>query len=327
MNNIEIYKSPNGNTEISVRLEEETVWLSQQQMAELFETSRTNVVEHIKHIYKDGELEENSTCRKFRQVQTEGKRQVSREIPFYNLDLIISLGYRVKSATATSFRKWATNILKQYLVEGYVINQKRLEQEHKKFLALKTMTASLAKSLNSEKLEKIEDVKKAINFLTDFTNGLNLLDDFDHGTLDKKGKTESPAQRISENEFIEVINAMKQTFESDVFAVPKDDGFSSAVNNIYQTFDGKELYPSLEEKAAMLLYSITKDHCFHDGNKRIAASCFLYFMQKNNMLYINGKKRIDDDTLFAITLFIAESKTEDIEMFRQIIISILNRNI
>lgn len=327
MNNIEIYKSPNGNTEISVRLEEETVWLSQQQMAELFETSRTNVVEHIKHIYKDGELEENSTCRKFRQVQTEGKRQVSREIPFYNLDLIISLGYRVKSATATSFRKWATNILKQYLVEGYAINQKRLEQEHKKFLALQTMTVSLAKSLNSEKLEKIEDVKKAINFLTDFSNGLNLLDDFDHGTLDKKGKTESPAQRISENEFIEVINAMKQTFESDVFAVPKDDGFSSAVNNIYQTFDGKELYPSLEEKAAMLLYSITKDHCFHDGNKRIAASCFLYFMQKNNMLYINGKKRIDDDTLFAITLFIAESKTEDIEMFRQIIISILNRNI
>ena len=327
MNNIEIYKSPNGNTEISVRLEEETVWLSQQQMAELFETSRTNIVEHIKHIYKDGELEENSTCRKFRQVQTEGKRQVSREIPFYNLDLIISLGYRVKSATATSFRKWATNILKQYLVEGYAINQKRLEQEHKKFLALQTMTASLAKSLNSEKLEKIEDVKKAINFLTDFSNGLNLLDDFDHGTLDKKGKTESPAQRISENEFIEVINAMKQTFESDVFAVPKDDGFSSAVNNIYQTFDGKELYPSLEEKAAMLLYSITKDHCFHDGNKRIAASCFLYFMQKNNILYINGKKRIDDDTLFAITLFIAESKTEDIEMFRQIIISILNRNI
>lgn len=327
MNNIEIYKSPNGNTEISVRLEEETVWLSQQQMAELFETSRTNIVEHIKHIYKDGELEENSTCRKFRQVQTEGKRQVSREIPFYNLDLIISLGYRVKSATATSFRKWATNILKQYLVEGYAINQKRLEQEHKKFLALQTMTVSLAKSLNSEKLEKIEDVKKAINFLTDFSNGLNLLDDFDHGTLDKKGKTESPAQRISENEFIEVINAMKQTFESDVFAVPKDDGFSSAVNNIYQTFDGKELYPSLEEKAAMLLYSITKDHCFHDGNKRIAASCFLYFMQKNNMLYINGKKRIDDDTLFAITLFIAESKTEDIEMFRQIIISILNRNI
>ncbi|MBR0100055.1 MAG: virulence RhuM family protein [Treponema sp.] len=326
MNDIEIYKTPDGNTEISVKMKDETVWLSQQQMAELFETSRTNIVEHIKHIYEEGELEENSTCRKFRQVQKEGKRQVSREIPFYNLDLIISLGYRVKSATATSFRKWATNILKQYLIEGYAINQKRLEQEHKKFVALQTMTSSLAQSINSEKLENLDDIKKAVNFLQDFSTGLILLDDFDHGNLDKKGKTESPAQRISEEEFLKVINAMKPAFESDVFAVPKDDGFSGAVNNIYQTFGGKELYPTLEEKAAMLLYSITKDHCFHDGNKRIAASCFLYFMQKNNMLYINGKKRIDDDTLFAITLFIAESKSEDMEMFRQIIISILNRS-
>ena len=326
MNDIEIYKTPDGNTEISVKMKDETVWLSQQQMAELFETSRTNIVEHIKHIYEEGELEENSTCRKFRQVQKEGKRQVSREIPFYNLDLIISLGYRVKSATATSFRKWATNILKQYLIEGYAINQKRLEQEHKKFVALQTMTSSLAQSINSEKLENLDDIKKAVNFLQDFSTGLILLDDFDHGNLDKKGKTETPAQRISEEEFLEVINAMKPAFESDVFAVPKDDGFSGAVNNIYQTFEGKELYPTLEEKAAMLLYSITKDHCFHDGNKRIAASCFLYFMQKNNMLYINGKKRIDDDTLFAITLFIAESKSEDMDMFRQIIISILNRS-
>ena len=225
MKDIVIYKSPNGNTEISVKLNEETVWLSQQQMAELFETSRTNIVEHIKHIYEEGELEEISTCRKFRQVQIEGKRQVSREIPFYNLDLILSLGYRVKSVTATQFRKWATNILKQYLVEGYVINQKRLEQEQKKILVLQRMTTALAESLNSEKIEKFEDVKKAVNFLTDFSNGLNLLDDFDHGNLDKKGKTESPAQRISENEFLEVINAMKQTFESDVFAVPKDEGF------------------------------------------------------------------------------------------------------
>ena len=243
------------------------------------------------------------------------------------LDLIISLGYRVKSATATQFRKWATNILKQYLVEGYAINQKRFEQEHQKLLALQAMTASLAESLNSEKIENLDDVKKAVNFLTDFSNGLILLDDFDHGNLDKKGKTKSPAKRITEQEFLEVVNAMKPAFESDVFAVPKDGGFSGAVNNIYQTFGGTELYPTLEEKAAMLLYSITKDHCFHDGNKRIAASCFLYFMQKNDMLYVNGKKRIDDNTLFAITLFIAESKAEDMEMFRQIIISILNRKI
>lgn len=324
MNDIEIYKSPDGNTEISVKLVEETVWLTQNQLVELFDSSKANVSEHIKHIFEEDELDENSVVRNFRTTAADGK---SYNTKFYNLDLIISLGYRIKSSVATQFRKWSTNILKQYLVEGYAINQKRLEQEHQKLLALKTMTASLAESLNSEKIEKLEDIKKAVNFLTDFSNGLILLDDFDHGNLDKKGKTESPAIRISENEFLEVVNAMKPVFESDVFAVPKDDGFSGAVNNIYQTFGGTELYPTLEEKAAMLLYSITKDHCFHDGNKRIAASCFLYFMQKNNMLYVNGKKRIDDDTLFAITLFIAESRAEDMEMFRQIIISILNRNI
>ena len=327
MNNIEIYKAADGSTEISVKIEEETVWLTQQQMADLFKTSRTNVVEHIKHIYEEKELTEEATCRNFRQVQIEGKRSVTRALPFYNLDMIISLGYRIKSSTATQFRKWATNILKQYLINGYAINQKQLRQEHQKLLALQTLTSSLAQNLNSEKLENVSDIKKAVNFLQDFSNGLILLDDFDHGTLDKKGKTAEVAVRIEEKEFLEVINSMKPQFESNVFGIPKDDGFSSAVNNIYQTFGGAELYPTLEEKAAMLLYSITKDHCFHDGNKRIAASCFLYFMQKNNMLYINGKKRIDDDTLFAITLFIAESKAEDMEMFRQIIISILNRNL
>lgn len=168
----------------------------------------------------------------------------------------------------------------KYIIDGYVINEKQIKQEHQKLLALQTMTTSLSESLNSEKIEKLEDVKRAVNFLTDFSNGLILLDDFDHGNLDKKGKTKSPAKRITEQEFLEVVNAMKPAFESDVFAVPKDDGFSGAVNNIYQTFGGTELYPTLEEKAAMLLYSITKDHCFHDGNKRIAASCFLYFMQK-----------------------------------------------
>ncbi len=327
MNNIEIYKSEDGSTEISVKIEEETVWLTQQQMVDLFNSSKANVSEHIKHIYEEGELAEASTVRKFRTVQTEGKRSVSREQTFYNLDMIISLGYRIKSSTATQFRKWATNVLKQYLIKGYAINQKQIRQEHQKLLALQTRTSSLAQNLNSEKLENVSDIKKTVNFLQNFSNGLILLDDFDHGTLDKKGKTAETAVKIEEKEFLEVINSMKPQFESSVFGIPKDDGFSSAVNNIYQTFGGAELYPTLEEKAAMLLYSITKDHCFHDGNKRIAASCFLYFMQKNNMLYVNGKKRIDDDTLFAITLFIAESKAEDMEMFRQIIISILNRNL
>lgn len=324
---IKIYEQ-NGSNKVEVIMQDNSIWLSAEKIGELFDNKdRSTIQRHIKHIYEEDELSKDSTCAFFAQVQTEGTRNVTRNIPYYNLDVILAVGYRVSSKIATSFRKWATDILHQYVVNGYVINENLIKKEHKKLIALQTLTSSLAQSINSEKLENLDDIKKAVNFLQDFSTGLILLDDFDHGNLDKKGKTESPAQRISEEEFLEVINAMKPAFESDVFAVPKDDGFSGAVKNIYQTFGGKELYPTLEEKAAMLLYSITKDHCFHDGNKRIAASCFLYFMQKNNMLYINGKKRIDDDTLFAITLFIAESKSEDMEMFRQIIISILNRSI
>lgn len=324
---IKIY-SENGTNQVEVILQDDSIWLSAEKIGKLFNNKdRSTIQRHIKNIYSEDELKESSTCVFFAQVQKEGSRTVTRHIPYYNLDIILAVGYRVSSKIATQFRKWATTVLHKYIIDGYVINEKQIKQEHQKLLALQTMTTSLSESLNSEKIEKLEDVKKAVNFLTDFSNGLILLDDFDHGNLDKKGKTKSPAKRITEQEFLEVVNAMKPTFESDVFAVPKDDGFSGAVNNIYQTFGGTELYPTLEEKAAMLLYSITKDHCFHDGNKRIAASCFLYFMQKNDMLYVNGKKRIDDDTLFAITLFIAESKAEDMEMFRQIIVSILNRNI
>lgn len=320
--------SENDVNQVEVILQDDSIWLSAEKIGQLFDNKyRSTIQRHIKNIYADDELEESSTCAFFAQVQKEGTRTVSRKIPYYNLDVILAVGYRVSSKIATQFRKWATTVLHQYIIDGYVINEKQIKQEHQKLVALQTMTASLAENLNSEKLENLADIKKAVNFLQDFSNGLILLDDFDHGSLDKKGKTEISAEKITEQEYLEVINAMKPAFESDVFGVPKDNGFSSAVNNIYQTFDGKELYPTLEEKAAMLLYSITKDHCFHDGNKRIAASCFLYFMQKNNILYVNGKKRIDDNTLFAITLFIAESKAEDMEMFRQIIISILNRNL
>lgn len=180
---------------------------------------------------------------------------------------------------------------------------------------------------DSYHLMSIKDIQKNSAFLQDFANGLTLLDDFDHGTLDTVGITNTAAVKLTENDFLQVIAKMKLQFESKVFVIPKDDSFAGAVANIYQTFDGKDLYPSLEEKAAMLLYSLTKDHCFEDGNKRIAASCFLYFMEQNNMLYINGKRRIDNDTLFILTLFIAESEADKMEMFRQVIISILNRNL
>ena len=224
--------SENGANQVEVILQDDSIWLSAEKIGQLFDNKdRSTIQRHIKNIYADDELEESSTCAFFAQVQKEGTRTVSRKIPYYNLDVILAVGYRVSSKIATQFRKWATTVLHQYIIDGYVINEKQIKQEHQKLLALQTMTASLA--------ENLTDIKKT----------------------------------------------------------------------------------------AMILYSITKDHCFHDGNKRIAASCFLYFMQKNNMLYVNGKKRIDDNTLFAITLFIAESKAEDMEMFRQIIISILNRNL
>ena len=323
---IKIYEQ-DGLNQVEVILQDNSIWLSAEKIGILYNKDRSNIQRHIKHIYQEDELPQDSTCAFFAQVQTEGKRTVARNIPYYNLDVILAVGYRVSSKIATQFRKWATDIIHKYIVNGYVINEKRIQNDKEKLLALTKLTSSLADNINSNKLENVEDIKKAVNFLQDFSEGLILLDDFDHGTLDKTGKTKQEPIRISEEEFLDVIKSMKNQFESDVFAVPKDNSFSSAVNNIYQTFDGNELYPTLEEKAAMLLYSIAKDHCFHDGNKRIAASCFLYFMEKNNMLYINGKKRIDDDTLFAITLFIAESNAEDMEMFRQIIISILNRKL
>ena len=322
---IKIYQK-NGSNHVEVIMQDNSLWLSADKIGELFDNKdRSTIQRHIKHIYDEEELPKDSTCAFFAQVQTEGKRIVTRQIPYYNLDVILAVGYRVSSKIATSFRRWATDILHKYVVDGYVINQRKIKKEHDKLMALQKLTTSLAQNINSNKLKDIDDIKRVVNFLEDYSKGLILLDDFDHDNLDKKGKTKTKSIRITEEEYLKVINSMKDKFDSGVFAVPKDNSFSGAINNIYQTFGGKELYPTLEEKAAMLLYSITKDHCFHDGNKRIAASCFLYFMEKNNMLYVNGTKRIDDDALFAITLFIAESKSEDMEMFRQIIISILNR--
>lgn len=322
---VKIYEQ-NGSNQVEVIMQDNSLWLSAEKIGQLFDNKdRSNIQRHIKHIYEEDELSKDSTCAFFAQVQTEGKRTVTRQIPYYNLDVILAVGYRVSSKIATSFRRWATEILHKYVIDGYVINERKIQNEHDKFLSLQTLTSSLAHNINSNKLNNIDDIKKVVNFLQDYSKGLTLLDDFDHGNLDKTGKSRNESIRITEEEYLEVINSMKDKFDSEIFAIPKDNSFSGAINNIYQTFGGHELYPTLEEKAAMLLYSITKDHCFHDGNKRIAASCFLYFMEKNDMLYVDGKKRIDDDALFAVTLFIAESKSEDMEMFRQIIISILNR--
>jgi len=322
---IAIYIAENGQTMIDVRVENDTVWLTQSQMSLLFQTDRTAIAKHIKNIVNDGELAENSTCAKIAQVQKEGNRNITRQINYYNLDMILSVGYRVKSKTATQFRIWATKTLKDFLLNGYVLNQQMLASQRSKLLMLHKTLDLMTRSIENQ-AETIDQAQQVSRVLNDFVKGLNLLDDFDHKTLDIKGKTNTNAIKIQPDEFLAVVNQMKGNFASDVFAKPKDDSFYSSVGQIYQTFDGKDLYPTLEEKAAALLYLIVKNHSFVDGNKRIGASCFLYFLDKNNMLYgDSGQNLIDGATLFALTLLIAESHPSEIETVKQVVISVLNR--
>lgn len=238
--------------------------------------------------------------------------------------MILSVGYRIKSKTATQFRRWATSVLKDFMTKGYVLNEKRLKEQQTQISTLKNSIALMERSL-VEQIDSLDVAKDVSKILHNFALGLNLLDDYDHKQLDTKGLNKTEAKRISKEEFLKVINDMKSDFESDVFAVPKDDSFESSVNQIYQTFDGVELYPTLEEKAAMLLYLIVKNHSFADGNKRIGASCFLYFLNQNNILYKNDKPILDNATLFALTLLIATSKPEEMETVKQIVLSVLNR--
>lgn len=320
-----IYQTEDGQTQVSVKMQDETIWLTQEAIVKLFGSSKANISEHISHIYKDGELEENSTVRKFRTVQKEGNRNVSRELIYYNLDLVLSVGYRVKSKIATKFRIWATNTLRDYITKGYALNEQRLKEKQEQIDTLKSALSIIERGFGSQ-IQDIEQAKQLSALMKNFALGLDLLDDFDHKELDIKGKTEREAVRISTDEFLKVVNEMKSEFESEVFANPKDNSFDSSVNQIYQTFGGQDCYSTLEEKAAMLLYFIVKNHSFTDGNKRIGASCFLYFLDKNSILYKNDKPIIDNGTLFALTLLIAESNPAEIETVKNIVISVLNRS-
>ena len=319
-----IYTSEDGSISLDTKLENDTIWLTQDMIVTLFNSSKANISEHISHIFQEEELDRESTVRKFRTVRKEGSRNVSRNLEYYNLDMIIAVGYRVNSKIATKFRKWATNTLREYLTKGYVINEKMLKAQQNKIQTLQSTLNLLKRSLQNQ-ISTVDQAQDVANILDNFAKGLDLLDDFDHKTLDTKGVTQKEAVVISENEFLKVIDKMKSEFASDVFANPKDESFASSVNQIYQTFGGNDCYPTLEEKAAMLLYLITKNHSFSDGNKRIAASCFLYFLNKNNMLYKNNLPIIDNGTLFALTLLIAESKPEEMEIMKQIVVSVLNK--
>lgn len=319
-----IYTSEDGSISLDTKLENDTIWLTQDMIVTLFNSSKANISEHISHIFQEEELDRESTVRKFRTVRKEGSRNVSRNLEYYNLDMIIAVGYRVNSKIATKFRKWATNTLREYLTKGYVINEKMLKAQQNKIQTLQSTVSLLTRSIQNQ-ISTVDQAQDVANILDNFAKGLDLLDNFDHKTLDTKGVTQKEAVVISESEFLKVIDKMKSEFASDVFANPKDGSFASSVNQIYQTFGGNDCYPTLEEKAAMLLYLITKNHSFSDGNKRIAASCFLYFLNKNNMLYKNNLPIIDNGTLFALTLLIAESKPEEMEIMKQIVVSVLNK--
>jgi prophage maintenance system killer protein len=324
-NQIEIYKTTDNNIEVEVKFDQETVWLTQQQMAALFDQTKQNVSLHINNCYKEGELIRNSTVKESLTVQTEGKRKVKRIVEHYNLDVIISVGYRVKSKRGTQFRQWATQRLKDYLVEGYVLNQKRLEERNLEIKHLKEGISILHRAIEHQ-AQTLGDAAKLADLLEQFSHGLELLDDYDHETLDANGKTSRQTIVVKKEQYLSLIDAMRTDFSSDVFGQPKDTSFDSSINQIYQSFDGKELYPSLEEKAAMLLYMIVKNHSFIDGNKRIAAACFLYFLEQNNLLYdSSGKAIISNAALASITLFIAVSKPDEMETVKKVIISILNR--
>lgn len=308
-----IFKNGELELEVTVSENRENVWLSQDQMATLFDVDRSRVTRHIKNIYDDNELDENSTCAENALVQTEGKRKVKRTIKIYNLDMILAVGYRVKSPNGIIFRKWATSILKDYMIKGYTINQKRLDALHK---TVEIQTRILASTLEL-------DEKEVLNVIETYANALSLLDDYDHGLLSKPEGTNS-IYRLSYQECRELIDKMK--FNSDVFGVEKEEGkLNGILAAVYQNVFGQELYPSIEEKAANLLYFLIKDHPFADGCKRIGATIFLEFLNKNNHLIIEGTPIISNSALVAITLMIAESRPEEKETMISLVMNFLSK--
>jgi len=320
-----IYTTPDGLAHTEVRLEDNTVWLTQKQLEQLFDTDRTSVIKHIQNIIESGELEEAPTCAFFAQVRQEGGRRVTRQIRYYNLDMILSVGYRVNSKRGTQFRIWANRILKEYLVKGYSLDEKRLREQGQHLFDLKQSILVVERSL-IETQDKIDDAMATLRVLSDFARGLELLDDYDHENLEQSGNSKQAAVLITVDEFLTVVEALRRDFDSPIFGRSKDDSFASSVRQIYQSFNGQELYPSVEHKAAMLLYFVVKNHSFVDGNKRIAAALFLYFLEKNNLLFgCNGVRIIGNDGLAALTLLIAISRPEEKDTMVRIVLTILNR--
>ena len=324
-NKIVIYQTEDGQTQIDVRLENETVWLTQAQMAVLFQTNRTSIVRHINNIYKEKELDREATCAKNAQVQMEGNRQVVRTIPFFNLDMIISVGYRVNSKRGIKIRQWANRVLKDYLVKGYAVNE-RIRKEQ--IGELRQLVGMLGRTIQSQPLLSTDETNALFEVVTDYTYALDTLDNYDYERLVIEKTTKREVFHATYENAMQEIDRLREKFGGSVlFCNEKDDSFKSSIGQIYQTFGGEELYPSVEEKAAMLLYLVTKNHSFSDGNKRIAATLFLWFLNNNHILYReDGSKRLADNTLVALTLMIAESKTEEKDVMVKVVVNLINQS-
>lgn len=321
---IVIYKTKDGQTHIDVQLKDETIWLSQKQMSLLFDKDSDTIGLHLKNIFKSEELDEISTTEKYSVVQQEGNREIKRNILHYNLDAIISVGYRVNSKRGTQFRIWANKILKDYLVKGYAINEILLKESNQKLNEFKKIVQLQEKVISEYQLES-DEAEGLIKVIASYSNALDLLDDYDHQRLIIPKTENIEVVKIDYKEARNAINELgKQTKFEGLFGKEKDDSFKGSLENIYQTFDGIELYQTIEEKAAHLLYFVVKNHSFTDGNKRIAAFLFVWFLERNNLLYnISGVKIISDSTLVALTLMLAQSNPNDKDMMIKVIVNLL----
>jgi prophage maintenance system killer protein len=318
-----VFRPQGSKVAVEVNLRDETVWLTQAQMSELFLTERSVITKHIRNILKSKELVKHSVCAFFAHTASDGK---TYKIQHYNLDMIISVGYRVNSKRGTQFRIWATNLLKQYLVEGYSINEKRLREQAGNIKRLQRAVAMLAdfsqgKTLTSDEISGLFEV------VTSYSYALDVLDDYDHGRVVIKSATAGESYQLTYEEGKRLIGQMRQKFGAgDLFGHEKDNSFKSALGAVYQTFGGKDLYPSIEEKAAHLLYLVVKNYAFFDGNKRIAAALFVWFLDRNKILYKkDGSKRIADNALVAITLMIAESRPKEKDVIVALVVNLINK--
>ena len=320
-NAVVLYQTPDGATSLAVHLEKESVWLTQAQLADLFSVKVPAINKHLKNIFTAGELTEDSVISILETTAADGKKYKTK---YYSLDAIIAVGYRVNSYQATRFRQWATQVLRDHLVKGYTVNEQRFREQAEKLIDMRHTVELLARTLANQ--EMVNDTgKEVLRVITDYAYALTLLDRYDHGTLTIEEVTRKALHVIDYDEAIGIVGAMKGEFDG-LFGLEKDQGFKSALGAIYQTFGGEELYPSVEEKGANLLYFVVKNHAFSDGNKRIAAAIFIYFLGMNAILYrSDGSKRLADNALVALTLLIAESRPEEKETIVKVIVNLINQ--